>query len=138
LKKNGKFKGVKKDAIAGKNIESDYEIIIPGYSREKRLRKIIVLDPDTGKKIRLLRNNLKWSASRVSAVYKDWWQIEVFFKGIKKNLKIKGFYGNSKNGVMTQIWIMLIVYLLFYLLKAQSKNIGMWFSNVISVIKTMY
>jgi hypothetical protein len=131
LKKNAQFKWVKKDESTGKNIESDYEIIISGYSREKRLRKIIVLDPDTGEKIRLLTNNLKWAESRVSAMYKDWWQIELFFKEIKR------FYGNSKNEVMTQIWIMFIVYLLFYLLKAQSKNMGMWFSNVISDIKTM-
>jgi hypothetical protein len=71
LKKNAKFKRVKKNEGAGKNIVSDYEIIIPGYSKEKHLRKIIVRDPDRGKKIRLLINNLKWSASTVSAVYKD-------------------------------------------------------------------
>jgi putative transposase len=61
LKKNAKFKRVKKHESAGKNIISDYEIIIPGYSNEKRLRKIIVRDPDTGKKITLLTNNMKWA-----------------------------------------------------------------------------
>jgi IS4 transposase len=116
---------------------SGYEIIISGYSQEQRLRKIIVRDPDTDKKITLLTNNLKWSASTVSAVYKDRWQIELFFKAIKQNLKIKRFYGNTKNAVMTQIWTVLIVYLLFYLLKAQTRNMGMSFTNFISVIKTM-
>jgi putative transposase len=137
LKKNAKFKRVKRNESAGKNIVSDYEIIISGYSQEKRLRKIIVRDPDTGRKITLLTNNLKWAASTVSAVYKDRWQIELFFKAIKQNLKIKGFYRNTKNAVMTQIWTALIVYLLFYLLKAQTRNMGMSFTNFISVIKTM-
>jgi putative transposase len=137
LKKNARYKRVKKNESAGKNIVSDYEIIIPGYSKEKRLRKIRVRDPGTGKKITLLTNNLKWAASTVSAVYKDRWQIELFFKAIKQNLKIKRFYGNSKNAVMTQIWIALIVYLLFYLLKVQTNNMAMSFTNFISVVKTM-
>jgi IS4 transposase len=137
LKKNAKFRRIKKHESAGRNIVSDYEIIIPGYSKEKHLRKIIARDPDTGKKITLLTNNLKWAASTVSAVYKDRWQIELFFKAVKQNLKIKRFYGNTKNAVMTQIWIALIVYLLFYLLKVQTKNMAISFTNFISVIKTM-
>jgi putative transposase len=90
------------------------------FATEKHPGKIIARDPDTGKKITLLANNLKWAASTVSAVYKDRWQIELFFKAIKQNLKIKRFYGNSKNAVMTQIRIALIVYLLFCLLKVQN------------------
>jgi IS4 transposase len=97
LKKNTKFRRVKKNEMPGRNIVSDYEIIIPGYSKEKHLRKIIARDPDTGKKITLLTNNVKWAASTVSAVYKERRQIEMFFKAIKQNLKIKGFYGNTKN-----------------------------------------
>jgi putative transposase len=137
LKKNAQFRRVKKNEGTGRNVVSDYEIIIPGYSNEKRLRKIIVRDPDTGKKTTLLTNNLKWAASTVSAVYKDRWQIELFFKAVKQNLKIKRFYGNSRNAVLTQIWTALIVYLLFYLLKVQTKNMEMSFTNFISVIKTM-
>jgi putative transposase len=49
LKKNARFRRVKKNEATGKNIISDYEIIIPGYSKEKHLRKIITRDPDTGK-----------------------------------------------------------------------------------------
>ena len=52
-------------------------------------------------------------------------------------MKIKRFYGNSKNAVMTQIWIAMIAYLLFYLLKVKSKNLELSFTNFISVIKTM-
>jgi putative transposase len=137
LKKNAKFRRVTRNESTGKNIVSDYEILIPGYSNEKSLRKIIARDPDTGKRITLLTNNMRWAASTVSAVYKDRWQIELFFKAIKQNLKIKRFYGNSRNAVLTQIWIAFIVYLLFYLLKTQTKNMGMSFTNFISVIKTM-
>ena len=138
LKKNAIYKRVKKNPLKkGGNIISDYEIIIPRLSKEIILRKIISRDPKTKKRVALLTNNLKWTAETIAGVYKDRWQIELFFKAIKQNLKIKRFYGNSKNSVMTQIWIALIAYLLFYLLKAKSKNFEMSFTNFISVIKTM-
>jgi len=138
LKKNAVYRRVKRNSIReGGNIISDYEIIIPSLSEEITLRKIIVRDPNTKKRVTLLTNNLKWSAATVAGVYKERWQIEIFFKAIKQNLKIKRFYGNSKNAVMTQVWIALITYLLFYLLKAKSKISEMSFTNFISVIKTM-
>jgi len=138
LKKNAIYKRVKKNTVKeGGNIISDYEIIIPTLSNEIKLRKIISRDPETKKRVVLLTNNLKWTAETIAGVYKDRWQIELFFKAIKQNLKIKRFYGNSKNAVMTKIWIALIAYLLFYLLKAKSKNIELSFTNFISVIKTM-
>jgi hypothetical protein len=138
LKKNAVYKRVKRNPVReGGNIISDYEIIIPSLSEEITLRKIIVSDPKTKKRITLLTNNLNWSAATIAGVYKERWQIEIFFKAIKQNLKIKRFYGNSKNAVMTQVWIALIAYLLFYLLKAKSKMSEMSFTNFISVIKTM-
>jgi hypothetical protein len=138
LKKNAVYKRVKRNTVKeGGNIISDYEIIIPSMSKETRLRKIISCDPKTKKRIVLLTNNLKWSADTVASVYKERWQIELFFKAIKQNLKIKRFYGNTKNAVMTQIWIAMIAYLLFYLLKMKSKNFELSFTNFISVIKTM-
>jgi putative transposase len=137
LKKNAKFRRVRKNESCGKDIVSDYEIIIPAYSASKRLRKIISIDRETGKKITIVTNNLKWSAGTVAAVYKDRWQIELFFKAIKQNLKIKRFYGNSRNAVLTQIWTALIVYLLFYWLKMQMKDVVLSFTTFISVIRTM-
>jgi IS4 transposase len=110
---------------------------MPDYSRKQTLRKIIVVSPETGKRITLLTNNHNWSPVTIAAIYKDRWQIELFFKAIKQNLRIKRFYGNSKNAVMTQIWIALIVYLLFYILKQQSKNMNLSFTNFMSVIRTM-
>jgi len=138
LKCNAVYKYVKKREIKkGGNILSDYEIIIPSLSKELVFRKIISRDPETGKKIVLLTNNFQWSSSTIGAIYKDRWQIELFFKALKQNLKIKRFYGNSENAVMTQIWIALIAYLLFYLLKSKFSCWNVSFTNFISVIKTM-
>jgi len=138
LKKNAAYRRVKRNSVRESgDIISDYEIIILSLSEEITLRKIIVRDPKTKKRVTLLTNNLNWSAATVAGVYKERWQIEIFFKAIKQNLKIKRFYGNSKNAVMTQVWMALITYLLFYLLKAKSKISEMSFTNFISVIKTM-
>jgi len=138
LKKNAVYKRVKKNPVKKDgNIISDYEIIIPSMPKEITLRKIIVRDPETKERIVLLTNNLKWSSVTIAGIYKDRWQIELFFKAIKQNLKIKRFYGNSKNAVMTQIWIALIAYLMFYLLKVKSKILRLSFTNFISVIKTI-
>src|SRR5215469_12407778 len=138
LKSNAAYKRVAKRPVKScGNILSDYEIIIPYLSNEIKFRKIIVRDPETKKRITILTNNLQWSADTVASVYKDRWQIELFFKALKQNLRIKRFYGNSKNAVMTQIWIALIAYLLFYLLKQKFKRWELSFTNFISVFKTM-
>ena len=93
LKSNAVYKRVgKREVKEGGTIISDYEIVIPSLSKEIRLRKIIVRDPKTKKKVVLLTNNLKWSAATVAGVYKERWQIELFFKALKQNLKIKRFY----------------------------------------------
>jgi putative transposase len=134
LKKNAVYKRIKKRKVkVGGNIISDYEIIIPTLSKEIKLRKIIVRDPVKKKRITLLTNNLHWCAGTVASVYKDRWQVELFFKAMKQNLKIKRFYGNSKNAVMTQIWIALIAYLLFYLLKQKFKHCEMSLTNFMSL-----
>jgi len=79
-------------------------------------------DPETGKKYVFLTNNFKLAAATIAAIYKSRWQIELFFKWIKQNLKIKTFLGTSKNAVMTQIWIAMCVYLLLAYLKFVSRS----------------
>jgi len=64
---------------------------------------------------------LRLKAKLIADIYKDRWQIELFFKWIKQNLKIKTFLGTSKNAVMTQIWIAMIYYLFLSYLKFQTK-----------------
>ena len=86
------------------------------------LRRIGYRDTETGKHYVFVTNNFKLSALTIAKIYKARWQIELFFKWIKQNLKIKSFVGTSKNAVMTQIWIALCVYLLLAFLKYQSRT----------------
>lgn len=77
-----------------------------------RLRRVGYRDAQSKRHYQFLTNNLTLSAATIAAIYKDRWTVELFFKAIKQNLKIKAFVGTSKNAVLTQIWIALIVYLL--------------------------
>ena len=79
------------------------------------------VDPETGKYYEYLTNNMHLSASTIADIYKSRWQIELFFKWIKQNLKIKSFLGTSPNAVKTQIWVAMCYYLLLAYLKFQSK-----------------
>ena len=85
------------------------------------VRRIVYRDQETGKQYTFLTNHFKLAARTIADVYKARWQVELFFKWIKQNLKIKSFVGTSKNAVMTQIWIALCVYLLIAFIKFQSK-----------------
>jgi putative transposase len=76
------------------------------------LRRIGYRDKETGRFHQFLTNHLSWSAATIAAIYKDRWQVELFFKAIKQNLKIKAFVGTSRNAVLTQLWIAMITYLL--------------------------
>lgn len=122
------------------HIISDEIIELNGFYAQKNcpfhLRKIISYDPDTKRTIEILTNQIEWSATTIAAIYKDRWQIELFFKAIKQNLKIKRFYGTSRNAVFTQIWIALITYLLFCILKLTT-NAARTFTCFISVFPTV-
>jgi IS4 transposase len=72
----------------------------------------LYVDPDTLKRFRLLTNNFVLPALTIARIYKSRWQVELFFKWIKKHLRIKAFYGQSGNAVKTQIRIAVSVYLL--------------------------
>jgi putative transposase len=86
-----------------------------------RLRRVVYRDADSGRRYVFLSNHFGLSASTIAACYKQRWQIELFFKWIKQNLKIKAFLGTSRNAVMTQIWVALCVYLMLAYLKFTSK-----------------
>jgi len=77
-----------------------------------KLRRVGFVDKETGKRYNFLTNNFALAATTIAAIYKDRWQVELFFKAIKQNLKIKAFVGNTKNAILTQIWIAMISYLL--------------------------
>jgi hypothetical protein len=109
-----------------KNILADETVMYGDYNSmmkypEVRLRRIKFYDKNTKKVYIFLTNNIELKASQIAEVYKDRWQIELFFKWIKQNLKLKTFLGTSKNAVMTQIWIAMIYYLLLAYIKFQVK-----------------
>ena len=70
------------------------------------------MDEETGKRLVFLTNNFVLPAATIAAIYKQRWQVELFFKWIKQHLRIKAFYGTSENAVKTQIWIAVSVYVL--------------------------
>jgi putative transposase len=126
IKKNTYYQVVeRKDTENLKNIYSDQIIELKGfYSKQKfpsRLRRIRSKDAETGKIITILTNNFSWSARTIAKIYKERWQIELFFKCIKQQLKVKSFVGTSKNALLSQLWVALITYLLLSYLKFKSK-----------------
>lgn len=103
-----------------KGILADQTIRLTGVKREEcpfPLRRIRYKDSETGKVYVFLTNAMHLSARTAADIYKERWQIELFFKWIKQNLKIKTFLGTSKNAVLTQIWIALCAYLILAWLK---------------------
>lgn len=91
----------------------------------KRLRLVTYADPETGEIYRYLTNNFRYSAEVIVYIYKKRWEIELFFKWIKQNLKIKTFLGTSENAVKTQIWVAMIYYLLLRYIKGQTNDRSM-------------
>jgi hypothetical protein len=85
------------------------------------LRRVVAWDPVGKRKIELLTNNRKLGASTIAAIYKDRWEIELFFKALKQNLKVKTFVGTSENALRIQIWTALIAMLLLKWLHHLSK-----------------
>lgn len=126
LKTNAKFRVVyRRSVLKEKGLTCDQTIEFTGLQTAKRcpiqVRRIGYRDPITGKHYVFLSNNFKLSAKTIADIYKSRWQVELFFKWIKQNLKIKSFVGTSKNAVMTQIWIAMCIYLLIAFIKFQSK-----------------
>jgi hypothetical protein len=104
-------------------VVSDQTIALDGfYSKQdypQYLRRISFRDPDTGKHLVFLTNNFSLSAAMIAALYKKRWAVELFFKWIKQNLRIKHFYGTSENAVKTQIWIAVCVYVVAAIIKKE-------------------
>jgi hypothetical protein len=124
---NAKYRVVERRGANGaQGVTSDQVIELTGLQFKgkalPRLRRIGYRDAETGKHYVFLTNHFGLSAKTIADVYKDRWQIELFFKAIKQNLKIHAFVGNSRNAVLTQIWIALCTFLLLSYLKFLSKT----------------
>jgi len=102
------------DKVAG--IRFDQTVVLTGFYSHQQypdvLRRIGYTDPDTGKNLVFLTNNLSEPAITIAQLYRCRWQVELFFKWIKQHLRIKSFYGTSANAVKTQSWIAIAVYVL--------------------------
>jgi len=99
----------------------DQTIMLTGFYSLKdypsKLRRVKYYDADTDKTLIFLTNNFVLPALTIAQLYRCRWQVELFFKWIKQNLRIKNFYGTSENAVKTQIWIAVSVYVLVAILK---------------------
>ena len=91
-------------------------------------------DAETGKHYFFLTNVFDLAAKTIADIYKERWQVELFFKWIKQNLKIKSFLGTSKNAVMTQIWVALITLLMIAYYKFMAK-LNMSFSQILKLVR---
>jgi len=95
--------------------------ILPKQIDMPELRRIGYRDPETGQGYEFITNNFDLSAQTIATIYKERWKVELFFKWLKQNLKIKAFIGNSKNAILTQIWVALCTCLILAYLKFSAK-----------------
>lgn len=105
-------------------VRQDAIIRLTGVVAQQRdlpsMRRIVVWDESQQREIVLLTNNLCLAASTIGAIYKERWQIEIFFKTLKQHLRVKTFVGTTANAVKVQIWTALIAVLLLKYLRARA------------------
>jgi hypothetical protein len=99
-----------------------------------RLRRVEVDDPDKHSTLVFLTNHLTFAATTIAAIYKDRWQVELFFKALKQNLKIKTFVGTSANALKVQVWTALIAILLLKYLQLRSR-FGWSLANLVALLR---
>ena len=127
LRPNSIYKVIKRrSTVVNSGVTSDQIIQLSSAHAVKRgaprLRRVGYRDADTGKHYVFITNHFELAASTIAAIYKDRWQVELFFKAIKQNLKIKAFVGTSRNAILTQIWIAMCTYLLLAYVRFVSKT----------------
>ena len=122
LKKNAVFKLLERRPVNRKTgVTSDHIIEVISNKKPLCLRRVGYRDPESGKRYEFLTNHFRLVPKTVADIYKERWQIEIFFREIKQNLRIKTFVGNTENAVLIQIYTALTVYLLLAYQKFLSK-----------------
>lgn len=124
-KTNTQYKIIKRNPKNNKKIKADWNVRINGSKKEEYsqdLRIVKYYDEEKKKTYAFLTNNFRLSAKTIADVYKSRWDIELFFKWMKQNLKIKTFIGTSENAVKIQIWTAMIVYLLIEYIRFKSRT----------------
>jgi Transposase DDE domain/Domain of unknown function (DUF4372) len=139
MKDNALYEVVgEKEVPQNRNVLKDEMIELRGPKAIEKcphpLRRIEVYDPETEEVLVFLTNNLKLGATTIAAIYKERWQIEIFFKALKQNLKIKTFVGTSANAVKIQIWTALIAMLILRFLQLRSQ-FNWSLSNLVALLR---
>jgi len=136
LKDSAAYGVVEQRAVSG-NVVHDEVILLARQQEigpEALLRRIEVWVEEKQETMVFVTNHLTWAASTIAAIYKERWQIELFFKALKQSLKIKTFIGTSENAVQTQIWTALIAMLLIKYLQLKS-TFGWSLSNLVALLR---
>ena len=119
------------------HVRSDEVIFFPSMAangKEYFFRRVEVWDEEQQRTLVFLTNHLKFGATTIAAIYKDRWKVELFFKALKQNCKIKTFLGTSANAVHTQIWTALIAMLVLKYLQLKS-TFGWSLSNLVAMLR---
>ena len=107
-------------------VRSDQTVVLSSFESASvypdPLRKVSYYDAESDRRLKFLTNNFTLPALTIAQIYKQRWQVELFFKWIKQHLRIKAFYGVSENAVKTQIWIAVSVYVLVAIVR---KRLGL-------------
>lgn len=107
-------------------LRSDQTIVLAGLKSARLypapLRRVAFYDEEHDRRLVFLTNNFDLPALTIAGLYKSRWQVELFFKWIKQNLRIKGFYGTSENAVKTQVWVAISVYVLVAIVRKELKS----------------
>jgi len=138
LKDSAEYGVVESRAVReGGNILRDEVILLTQQQEvgpEALLRRIEVWVEEKQETMVFVTNNLDLAASTIAAIYKERWQVELFFKALKQSLKVKTFVGTSENAVQTQIWTALIAMLLVKYLQLKS-TFGWSLSNLVALLR---
>ena len=139
MKDNAQFEVVEeREPLQNRNILKEQTIRLTGTGAQETcphlLRRLEAVREDTGDRLVFLTNHHGLGARTIAAIDKDRWQIELFFKALKQNLKIKPFVGTSVNAVKTQMWTALIsMRWLRYL--QQSSRFGWSVANLVALLR---
>lgn len=118
-------------------VTADHDVVLSGPkgpAYPARLRQVRYQDAATGKRYVFWTNAFHLAAPTIAAIYQQRWQVELFFKAIKQNLRIKTFLGTSENAVMTQVWVALITSLILAFLRFKA-GLGISFQQMVRLLQ---
>jgi hypothetical protein len=137
LKDNADYVVVEKRKLSHRLLRSDQIIVLTAHGKAGQdifLRRIVVFDEANQRELILLTNHLEFAASTIADIYRERWQIELFFKALKQSCKIKTFVGTSANAVKTQVWTALIAMLILRYLQLKAR-FGWHLANLLALLR---